>query len=68
VEFGEFARRCCEFVVGDHHGLGAILHGCAGHHFLDGAGTDWAGLPFALNGKAIGSLADDDVDAPVAGD
>ena len=64
----EFACGGREFVVGDHHGLGAVLHGCARHHFLNGTRADWPGLPFALNGKAIGPLADDDVDTPVAGD
>jgi hypothetical protein len=68
VQLREFACRGREFVVGDHHGFGAILHGRARHHFLNGTRADRAGLPLALNGKAIGPLADDDVNAPVAGD
>ena len=56
VQLREFACRRCEFVVGDHHGPGAILHRRARHHLLHGARADRAGLPFALNGKAIGPL------------
>ena len=68
VQLREFACSRGEFVVGDHHGLAAILHGRTRDHLLHGARADGAGLPFALNGKAIGPLTDDEVDAPVARD
>jgi hypothetical protein len=68
VQLGEFACRRGEFVVGDDHRLGAVLHRRARHHLLHGPGTDWPGTPFALDGKAVGPVSDDQVDTPVAGD
>jgi len=42
VTFGQFACRRGEFVVGDDHRAGAVLHGGAGDDLLDRAGADRA--------------------------
>src|SRR5690606_13966765 len=68
VPLGEFACGGCEVVVGHHHGAGAVLHRRAGDDLLDCCRTDRPGLTFALHGKSIGPVADDEVDTPVAGD
>ena len=63
VQFGEFACGGREVVIGDHHGVRAVVHRGTGDHLLHGACADRSGLPLALNGKAIRPAAHDEVDA-----
>ncbi len=64
--FGESACGGGEVVVGDDHGVRAVVHRGTGDHLLHGARADGSGLPFALNGKAIRPASHDEVDAEVA--
>ncbi|KUI23783.1 hypothetical protein AU196_01885 [Mycobacterium sp. IS-1742] len=67
VTLGQFARSRGEFVVGDDHGARAVLHRRTGDHLLDRTGADGTRLAFALDGHPVGTPAEDEVDAPVAG-
>ena len=63
---GQFPCGGREVVIGDHHGVRAVVHRCAGHHLLHRTRADRPGLPLALDGKAIRSPSDDEVDPEVA--